>query len=356
MKQKKPIKFSELLAQNQAQAQAQKIARKKRKEKTNDKENPINIDDNDNVDKNISRNTDTSKTIIISASPPKSPDKLSRQLSSPPYSPRSSLYSFSSLNESLASSLSSSTVLASPLPTFYVSEFSKALQSIRIKPQLVSFILQDEPDLKYLKDGVWLKDEIIDSYAKLLIKNRDDVAYYPTGEFTNDRNLDDKVFQTLLQRRKGRRNTTVRMQEFDDNVEIILIPIIHKSHFTLACINFNNKTINFYDSLAMYSEIPFRSKLAIVANTLIQLSQKYKQAEKIDWVFRYHQSPRQDNSDDCGVHTLLNVRCILGNHNISDLTIHQGSIIRSYYNILDIPSTRNLFIVELYLQRILLPI
>jgi len=87
------------------------------------------------------------------------------------------------------------------------------------------------------------------------------------------------------------------IRELDPQVEALLIPLHHShtGHWTIACCNIRNRTIDHYDSLPSSKASPkLLSRLKEGATQIVGSSRR-------DWDYRAPPSSRQANLVDCGV-------------------------------------------------------
>ncbi|XP_043270475.1 sentrin-specific protease-like [Venturia canescens] len=155
-----------------------------------------------------------------------------------------------------------------------------------------------EEDLQTLEGTRWLNDEIINSYFDLISKERTfGQRVYAMSSF---------FFPRLhLNGYEAVRRWTKKINIF--KYDKVLVPVHLGNHWCLAIINFENKTIIYYDS--------FKGKNPRYLETLLQYlikeagQKEEKPIIKEEWHLATKQDiPRQTNGYDCGVFVCMYAR------------------------------------------------
>lgn len=162
----------------------------------------------------------------------------------------------------------------------------------------------------------WLNDSLINKYLEELTKKACEKEGYtesdkkagkaPPYQFVLSNwwltVTSDGVQKVLNWNRRSRLHEGRLLQ-----VKALFIPICHGAHWRLVVVSGTERTINYYDSLAG-SPAPFVAK----AHEWVKatLGSAYNGAEWSVIVGGGQRSPRQSNSDDCGVFTLQNARAV----------------------------------------------
>ncbi|KAK0659041.1 Ubiquitin-like-specific protease 1 [Lasiodiplodia hormozganensis] len=162
----------------------------------------------------------------------------------------------------------------------------------------------------------WLNDSLINKYLEELTKKACEKEGYtesdkkagkaPPYQFVLSNwwvAVADKGIQKVLPWNRRSRLHEERLLQ----VKALFIPICHGAHWRLVVVSGTERTINYYDSLAG-SPAPFVAK----AHEWVKatLGSAYNDAEWSVIVGGGQRSPRQSNSDDCGVFTLQNARAV----------------------------------------------
>ncbi|KAK6458940.1 uncharacterized protein RJT20DRAFT_124058 [Scheffersomyces xylosifermentans] len=145
-------------------------------------------------------------------------------------------------------------------------------------------------DLKTLRDGKWLNDNIIDYYLNLIMDSKDQKVFGWTTHFYT--NLESKGYQGVARWAKRK-----KLNLFEKN--LVLVPInILNTHWALAVIDNIDKTIKYYDSLSS------SGNQQAVSNLKEYMDQEAKRLNvpSIDYeLFPHMETPQQSNGFDCGV-------------------------------------------------------
>lgn len=169
-------------------------------------------------------------------------------------------------------------------------------------------------DLRRLRPNEWLNDEIVNSYMELLT-NR--VARYREEDekFGKDMRPNVKTMNSFFYAKLYEFNKTQGKNVYDYarvrrwtrkfdvfSYDLFLVPINqHNTHWTLGVVNFKEKRVEHYDSMAGGGS-------ARVLDNLMQwvrdeAENKKKPFDESEWekVAHGRDVPQQANSDDCGV-------------------------------------------------------
>lgn len=150
-------------------------------------------------------------------------------------------------------------------------------------------------DLQTLYYGRWLNDNVMDFYFNLITDKTDSCFGWTTHFFTT---LQQRGYQGVARwskRKKVNVNTT----------NLILIPInIMSTHWALAVVDNEYKTITYYDSLSSNGNL---SALLLIKDYMIQEGKKNN--SPIDYeefeIQPNFKTPQQQNGSDCGVFTCI---------------------------------------------------
>ncbi|CAD8138460.1 unnamed protein product [Paramecium pentaurelia] len=137
-----------------------------------------------------------------------------------------------------------------------------------------------------LRPLVWLNDEIINNFTKLLDFNNGTVILN-SFQFDLLIKADDVKFKRITQRAKIDQNTKQILAPFNQN----------NVHWYTFQINFEQSVITIYDSMK-------RSNYPQLFHELIELAQRIQNKE---YELKVGNCPQQSNTHDCGVFTLKNI-------------------------------------------------
>ncbi|CAD8046899.1 unnamed protein product [Paramecium sonneborni] len=137
-----------------------------------------------------------------------------------------------------------------------------------------------------LKPHVWLNDEIINNFTKLLDFNNGTVILN-SYQFDLLIKADDTKFKRIVQRAKIDQNTKQILAPFNQN----------NVHWYTFQIDFEQYVITIYDSMT-------RSNYPQLFQELLGLAQRIKNNE---YELKVGNCPQQSNTHDCGVFTLKNI-------------------------------------------------
>uniref|UniRef100_A0A915DEM9 Ubiquitin-like protease family profile domain-containing protein n=1 Tax=Ditylenchus dipsaci TaxID=166011 RepID=A0A915DEM9_9BILA len=149
-------------------------------------------------------------------------------------------------------------------------------------------------DLLKLKSIEWLNDEIINFYMQLIVQRSTHEPDLPKVFAFNS------FFFTSLKNRGfaavKRWTKSIDLSSFD----IILVPIHDKTHWSLAVIDMQNQSIEYYDSM-----LTNRADYVLLLKQYIIFESLDKRKSKLDlesWKFgTKYNIPKQSNGSDCGV-------------------------------------------------------
>ncbi|ODV79917.1 cysteine proteinase, partial [Suhomyces tanzawaensis NRRL Y-17324] len=170
----------------------------------------------------------------------------------------------------------------------------------RINKQLFSIFQIDVfvDDLKTLRDGKWLNDNIIDLYLNLITDSTPKTYAWTTHFFTT---LQDKGYQGVARWAKRRK---LNVYEKD----IILVPInIMNTHWALAVINNVEQKIEYLDSLSSNGNI---NAIKLLSNYMSLEADRLGKPKIQYQLFPSVKTPQQANGYDCGVFTCTAARYV----------------------------------------------
>lgn len=161
-----------------------------------------------------------------------------------------------------------------------------------------------------VRPNEWLNDEIVNASLqhfgnyvnqKAGIKNTRVRApkIHVFNSFVGKNLCDNRPPTERVLRRAG-----IRKDNFLD-IETILFPLCRGSHWTVLAVRPKHRKIYHLDSLSSH---PNQGLIALVDNWMREVLQEAYIDE--DWKVETLASPRQSNSDDCGVHTITNGICL----------------------------------------------
>ena len=157
-------------------------------------------------------------------------------------------------------------------------------------------------DMRKLKPGEWLNDEVVNYYFKMLLARANDEGdpNRPKCHVTNT-----QFYPKLAETDKGYCYANVRRWTKKVDIfskDLVIIPIhCHGNHWTLALINFSRKRLEYFDPLFGSAGEVLRNLRKYVQDESKDKSQKpYDMSE---WREIAHRDgmPRQQNGYDCGV-------------------------------------------------------
>lgn len=149
-------------------------------------------------------------------------------------------------------------------------------------------------DLRTLDDFNWLNDEVINFYMRLI-----EVRGVEEEDYLNVRAMNSFFYVKLA--RDGYQSVKRWTKDVDIfTFDIVLIPIHLDAHWCMVTIDFQNKFVNYYDSLGSDNQRCLR----ILRQYLLDehLEKKNLPLDLSDWVFECDKNiPQQTNDSDCGV-------------------------------------------------------
>lgn len=149
-------------------------------------------------------------------------------------------------------------------------------------------------DLKTLSNSEWLNNNIINFYMSLIVK-RSEREQLPKVYFMNT------FFYPKL--KKDGYNSIKRWTKMVDIFvyDLVIVPIFLSAHWSLAIINFQDKSIRLYDSMSLTSNKKCLDLLKEYLNKE-SLDKKQKPYDASDWKLESVKNiPQQQNLNDCGV-------------------------------------------------------
>lgn len=162
-------------------------------------------------------------------------------------------------------------------------------------------------DLKTLRDGCWINDNVIDFYINLIVESTTTKVYGWTTHFYTT--LLEKGYQGVARWAKRR-----KLNVFEK--EIILVPVnIMNTHWALAVIDNINMKIEYYDSLS--SPGGNSTAVKVLANYMSQEATRLGRDPCSYQLSPNIKTPQQRNGSDCGVFTCTAARFILDNKPLS---------------------------------------
>lgn len=177
---------------------------------------------------------------------------------------------------------------------------SNAITDIIVSQYSIDISIRDMQTLYY---GRWLNDNVMDFYFNLITDKIDSCFGWTTHFFTT---LQARGYQGVgrwSKRKKVNVNTT----------NLILIPInIMSTHWALAAVDNEYKTITYYDSLSSNGNL---SALLLIKGYMIEEGKKNN--SPIDYeefeLLPNFETPQQQNGSDCGVFTCICAKYIATN-------------------------------------------
>jgi len=169
-------------------------------------------------------------------------------------------------------------------------------------------------DLRRLREGNWLNDNLINFYLAMLAEAYDDVFVFPTFFMTYllHRNFEDA--------KKWSRLPEVNIL----NYRLLIVPVHLKSHWILLTVNNVARTFSIYDSLGDQNLAVGVAMLHVLEQEVAahgERPRKYRLVEPGD-------IPQQTNTDDCGVFVLLYARKILRGQPIQTIKVKEITMSR----------------------------
>lgn len=156
----------------------------------------------------------------------------------------------------------------------------------------------------------WLNDEIVNgtlSHLKNYINQSAGIKNFRThtpkaqllNSFIGKRLVEGKEINDRMMRRLG-----IKKENFLD-IETLLMPVCKQAHWTLVIIRPKHRQIHHLDSLRSNGDADLKTRaLAFVREFL------GNDFDEKEWTLETARSPRQSNTDDCGLHTITNGICM----------------------------------------------
>ena len=170
-------------------------------------------------------------------------------------------------------------------------------------------------DLKEFKERQWLSDVIINHWMHLLNLTRKEISSDCLKYFC------DSWYYPLIKQGKRRysdlEDWLLQKNIVITEIDMLLLPIHHnENHWALACVRPKAYMIEIYDSIKNNHMETFHMIFSYIM--FIMKSKDCKEEEE-KWNFILKPCPKQLNTDDCGVHCLVNATIIL----------HDGDVVYS---------------------------
>lgn len=156
----------------------------------------------------------------------------------------------------------------------------------------------------------WLNDEIINGTLSHLVNfiNKGAGLKQFRTQTPKSQILNSFIAKGIVEGRypsdRGLRRLGIKADTFLD-VETIFIPICRGSHWTIVVIRPKHRQIYHLDSLDANGSALLKQKALAWVRTFLG-----SRFHENDWTMMGVPSPRQSNSDDCGVHTITNGICL----------------------------------------------
>ena len=149
--------------------------------------------------------------------------------------------------------------------------------------------------------GNWLNDNIINEYLSLIVKRSEENKSLPSVTALQTyfwKKLQENEFDYASVKR-------ICFKRISNSHQLIFIPINkHKAHWSIVCIDRMNKSILLYDSMFATDK-----KIIDQVKSFLQSDYEAKFNETLDinqWTIEDNRNtPKQENSNDCGVFVLM---------------------------------------------------
>ncbi|KAI9364484.1 hypothetical protein DFJ73DRAFT_788926 [Zopfochytrium polystomum] len=153
-------------------------------------------------------------------------------------------------------------------------------------------------DIRTLRNGQWLNDEIINFYGELIMERAKNTPKLPQLHYFN-------TFFLPTLRDQGYSMVRRWTRKFDLFAkELVIIPVHLGMHWCCSIINFKKKRIEYYDSLHGSYNIIFKVLRDYLASE--SMDKKKKPFDFEGWTDYAPKSiPAQRNGYDCGVFTCM---------------------------------------------------
>ncbi|KAI9002361.1 hypothetical protein BC832DRAFT_571405 [Gaertneriomyces semiglobifer] len=153
-------------------------------------------------------------------------------------------------------------------------------------------------DIRTLRDGAWLNDEVINFYGELIMDRaiRNSEKHPPVHCFNTH------FYPTVKNGYQSVRRWTRRVDLFSK--DLIIVPVHLGNHWTCAVINFRRKRFEYYDSLHGTNTKVFPLLRSYITQESLD---KRKQPLSLEGWTNYAPTdiPFQLNGNDCGVFTCV---------------------------------------------------
>eukprot|EP00941_MAST-03F_sp_MAST-3F-sp1_P003790 g3790.t1 len=179
-------------------------------------------------------------------------------------------------------------------------------------------------DIKTLRPGAWLNDEVLNFYMEILQeRNKQQLgkASGPEGKMTPDCHFFLSYFFTKLvfgptgYCYSNVRRWTRKVDLFKK--DIILVPInLHNSHWTWAAIFPKKKRIHYYDSMSGNGRQYLKALFRYLKDEKEDKKKRFKDSPEFEeegWTLSSESCPQQQNGYDCGVFSAIGVMHISNN-------------------------------------------
>lgn len=216
--------------------------------------------------------------------------------------PKLGLYSFYNINSFLQDSKSNDTKyfpIRKEKPELTEKMLMRVDDALRSHPSKPLVEIDGAPligkDINTLSGLNWLNDEVINAYMSLIVKRGSHGGYKKVYAFNT-------FFYPKL--RESGYNSVRRWTRKVDifSYDFLLVPVHKGNHWCLAFINFNNKTISYYDSLGGFTDGCCDRLLQYLKEESTDKKKQDFDGESWRLIDSYRAGiPRQYNSADCGV-------------------------------------------------------
>ena len=177
--------------------------------------------------------------------------------------------------------------------------------------------------LKKLKPDKWVNDEIINYYSLIL---KDSINKISKKNDENRIEILSTYFSDKLKIDKENNSKDIVKWEKKLNLDLnkldkLFIPInLNNIHWTLIMVNFNNKSINYYDS-KIGNIIEANYYLDLIKEWLLSGNNNLVKVNKLHWnlkVMSEEEIPQQNNNNDCGIFLCYYMEKLSQNINLLD--------------------------------------
>ena len=185
--------------------------------------------------------------------------------------------------------------------------------------------------LKKLKPDKWVNDEIINYYSLIL---KDSINKIPQKNEENRIEILSTYFSDKLKLDKENNTKEIIKWEKKLNLDLnkldkLFIPInLNNIHWTLIMVNFNNKSINYYDS-KIGNIIEANYYLDLIKEWLLSGNNNLVKVNKLHWnlkVMSEEEIPQQNNNNDCGIFLCYYMEKLSQNINLLDKEVNVNKL------------------------------